>query len=108
MTGLTKEDFKRMRTDADLTQKEAAQLLGISVGSVQNYESGYTFPQGRILERYSDLALLAYEFKKEQKTTCPLRPYYDRLKTIEFRLKENLSITQALIKEIEDEMGEDQ
>ena len=104
---LTKEEIRRMRTDAGLTQKEAAELLDISVSTVQNYEAGVTYPKAVVLERYSQLALIAYEYRKQQKVKCPLTPYRNKLKLAEFKLKESLNIVQAFLKEIEDVIGEE-
>lgn len=105
---LTGDDFKRMRKHANLTQKEAAEILGVSVGTIQNYEAGITYPKEWVLEQYTRIDVLASEHKKEEQKPCNLKSYRVRLKAIELRLREDLTMTQALIKEIEDEIGEGQ
>ena len=46
--------LKAARVNADLSQKDAAKLLGVSVATLQNYESGETVPDWnlvRLIER---------------------------------------------------------
>lgn len=58
--------LKAARVNQNLTQKEAAKLLGIGVKTLQNYESGSSFPDVPIIEKieqtyhikYADLIFL--------------------------------------------------
>ena len=58
--------LKAARVNQNLNQKEAAKLLGISVKTLQNYESGSSFPDVPIIEKmeknyhvkYADLIFL--------------------------------------------------
>jgi transcriptional regulator with XRE-family HTH domain len=49
--------FKEIRNHEGQTQKEFAETLGISIPAIQNYESGKSYPTGRILE---SLAMKGY------------------------------------------------
>lgn len=37
---MTREEFKELRERAGFTQEKAAQVLGVSVGTVRNWEQG--------------------------------------------------------------------
>ena len=60
--------LKAARVNQNLTQKEAAKLLGISVKTLQNYEAGTSFPDVPIIEKmkrtyhvkYADLIFLPH------------------------------------------------
>ena len=60
--------LKAARVNQNLTQKEAAKLLGIGVKTLQNYESGSSFPDVPIIEKieqtyhikYADLIFLPH------------------------------------------------
>lgn len=44
MQNIPRISLKAARINADLSQKEAAKLLGISHATIQNYEAGNTVP----------------------------------------------------------------
>lgn len=44
MQALPRISLKAARVNADLSQKEAAKLLGVSTSTLQNYEAGSTMP----------------------------------------------------------------
>jgi transcriptional regulator with XRE-family HTH domain len=41
---LFRDELKRLRTAASLTQEALAQLVGTSVGNIRNYEQGASLP----------------------------------------------------------------
>ena len=59
--------LKAARVNKNLTQKEAAALIGISVETLVNYEKGLSFPNVPVIKRiesvygvqYSDIIFLA-------------------------------------------------
>lgn len=53
--------LKAARVNAELTQKEAAQKLGINQATLQNYEKGTTFPTMNMVDKISEL----YQFPKD-------------------------------------------
>ena len=53
--------LKAARVNAELTQKEAAQKLGINQATLQNYEKGITFPTMNMVDKISEL----YDFPKD-------------------------------------------
>ena len=53
--------LKAARVNAELTQKQAAQKLGISQVTLQNYEKGITFPTMNMVDKISEL----YDFPKD-------------------------------------------
>lgn len=44
MQALPRISLKAARVNADLSQREAAKLLGVSTATLQNYEAGNTVP----------------------------------------------------------------
>ena len=58
--GVFAERFKKLRTEANLTQEELASKLGVSKGTVGNYESGARSPRD-----YEDLENIADFFNVE-------------------------------------------
>ena len=53
--------LKAARVNAEFTQKEASEKLGISQATLQNYENGITFPTMDMVEKISKL----YDFPKD-------------------------------------------
>ena len=49
---MNKEFYRSVRKELNLTQVEMASLLGVTVGSIQNYEAGKREPKGIIMFRY--------------------------------------------------------
>jgi len=45
-TALPEPDIKKIRQDMELTQEKFAQLLGINVGTLRNWEQGRRRPRG--------------------------------------------------------------
>lgn len=54
-------NLRAARVNANLTQKKAAMMLNISEATLQNYESGKTFPQMDMVEKIS----VVYNFPKD-------------------------------------------
>ena len=59
---MSENDFKQYRlsleaarVNAKLLQREAAKMIGISLKTLQNYESGKTKPNWETLEKMSDV-----------------------------------------------------
>lgn len=50
-----KMTLKALRINAGLKQTEAAEKIGIFVGTLRNYENGKTLPDQRIIERFCDV-----------------------------------------------------
>lgn len=50
-----KIQLKAARVNANLSQKEAANLLNISRATLQNYESGKTVPQWDIVKKFEEI-----------------------------------------------------
>lgn len=44
---MTSEDFKSWRKELGLSQREAADMIGVSKGSVENYERGHRLEDNR-------------------------------------------------------------
>lgn len=53
--------LKAARINVGLNQEEAAKRLGISVASLQNYESGRQYPNVLIVKRMEDLYGVPYD-----------------------------------------------
>jgi hypothetical protein len=52
--------LKAARVNRNLNQKEAARLIGISVSTLQNYESGKNFPDVPILKSIERVYKISY------------------------------------------------
>lgn len=52
--------LKAARVNKNLTQKQAAEKLGISKDSLWNYENGRSFPDIRIIKKMEELYGLSY------------------------------------------------
>ena len=52
--------LKAARVNKNLTQKEAAKLIGISEPSLSNYESGKTFPSVPVIKRIEEVYGVTY------------------------------------------------
>lgn len=87
---MTKEDFKKIRKKAGLTQTELADFIGITLRTVQNYEGGEN-PIPLYIEK-----LLKYEFNSQNITT--LSPKNEEL---EKRIKELEHQVNVLIGHLE-------
>lgn len=55
MTKLPQISLKAARVNANLSQQEAAKLLGISKATLQNYESGNTVPDILMSRKIEDV-----------------------------------------------------
>jgi len=53
--------LKAARVNKNLTQIEAAEILGISKDTLYNYESGRSFPNVQIIKRMEELYELSYD-----------------------------------------------
>lgn len=54
--------LKAARVNADLSQQEAAKALGISVSTLQNYESGKTIPDWSMVKRIEEVYSFPADF----------------------------------------------
>jgi transcriptional regulator with XRE-family HTH domain len=54
--------LKAARINAELSQREAARCLGISISTLQNYESGKTVPDWNMVGKISDLYDLSSDY----------------------------------------------
>ena len=61
--------LKAARTNAGLTQAQAAQMIGVSTATIIKYERGDIIPSGK---RWSALCLL-YDYPMASLTTVPRR-----------------------------------
>lgn len=52
--------LRAARVNKDLTQKEAAEKLGISESTLVNYEKGKTFPSQPVIVKMEELYELSY------------------------------------------------
>lgn len=57
------------RVNAEMTQKEAAKLLGINVSTLQNYENGKTCPSWEMVHRMESLYRIPMDFLNFQKSS---------------------------------------
>lgn len=48
------------RVNAGLTQKEAAERLGLNVGTLRNYEKGVSFPDVPMIQKIEELYGVSY------------------------------------------------
>ena len=53
--------LKAARVNKDLTQAEAAKLLGISKDSLWNYENGRSFPDIRVVKKMVEVYGISYD-----------------------------------------------
>ena len=53
--------LKAARVNKNLTQIEAAEILGISKDTLYNYESGRSFPNVQIIKKMEELYELSYD-----------------------------------------------
>ncbi len=52
--------LKAARVNAGLTQKEAAELIGVSKDTLSNYERGESYPDVPVLKRIEDAYKISY------------------------------------------------
>ncbi len=64
---MTHEDFKNWRKKMGLTQQQAADVLGLSKATIENYDKGVRREDGRpvVIPRVVALACAAIEHKLE-------------------------------------------
>lgn len=53
--------LKAIRTNKNLSQEEAAKLIGISVDTLGNYERGKSFPDIPVLKRIEEVYEIKYD-----------------------------------------------
>ena len=59
---IPKITLEAARVNAHFTQREAAKALGISVATLQNYESGRTTPDWNLVRRIDELYQYPIDF----------------------------------------------
>ena len=65
-----KVSYKAARINAGITQKDAADSLGITQGTLLSYEKGYREPKADMLRRMSELyGCEAWDFRPNQGVT---------------------------------------
>lgn len=52
--------LKSARVNQNLTQEKAAELIGVSVDTLSNYEKGKTFPDVPIIKRIESVYRVSY------------------------------------------------
>ena len=50
------------RVNANLTQKQVAETLGVAVSTIKNWESGKTFPKQPMIEKLCELYGIPYDY----------------------------------------------
>lgn len=58
---MTKITLKAARVNAGFTQVEAAARIGVSVSTLKNWESGYTFPKQPQIELMCNVYGISYD-----------------------------------------------
>lgn len=58
---MTKLTLKAARVNKKLSQKAAAELIGISVDTLRNYELGKSFPDVPVIQRIEDCYGVEYK-----------------------------------------------
>ena len=53
--------LKAARVNKNFKQKDAAKLIGISLGTLQKYEAGKTFPDVPVIKRIEELYDVEYK-----------------------------------------------
>lgn len=53
--------IKAARVNKNLTQAQAAELLGVSKDSLWNYENGRSFPDVRVVKKMVDIYGISYD-----------------------------------------------
>lgn len=64
---MSKMSLKSARVNADLTQKQAADALGVAPSTLRNWEKGITFPKQPEIEKMCVL----YKTSYDQVNFCP-------------------------------------
>ena len=54
--------LRQLRIDSNKTQSDIAKLLNVSVGAVSSYERNERFPLPDVLERYTDIFGVSYDY----------------------------------------------
>lgn len=54
--------LRQLRIDSDKTQSDIAKSLNVSVGAVSSYERNERFPLPDVLERYTDIFGVSYDY----------------------------------------------
>lgn len=53
--------LRAARVNANLTQREAARKIGIGRATLQNYETGKSWPRGKVISKIAEVYNLPYE-----------------------------------------------
>ena len=65
-----KEKIKSLRKGAKLTQKDAAERIGVTYRTYQNYEAGASAPSGEVLSKISKLFGVSMEMLSGEENTA--------------------------------------
>jgi len=58
---MPKMSLKSARVNANLTQQQAADALGVAVSTLKNWEKGNTFPKQPMIEKLCELYKVNYD-----------------------------------------------
>lgn len=61
MTNVLQITLESARVNKKLTQEQASELLGVSIGTLRNWEKGVTFPDQPQIERICEVYELSYD-----------------------------------------------
>lgn len=59
---MPKMSLAALRKNANLTQEQAAQEIGISVSTLKNWEAGKTFPKQNGIEKICEVYGISYDY----------------------------------------------
>lgn len=59
---MPKFKLKALRINAGYTQEQLAELIGVSLGTIKNWERGKTFPKQPMIEKLCELYKIPYDF----------------------------------------------
>ena len=61
MANVLQITLESARVNKKLTQEQAAELLGVAVGTLRNWENGVTYPNQPQIERICEVYELSYD-----------------------------------------------
>lgn len=73
MNQILSQNLKRLRTEKNYTQEEAARLLGVTAQTVSRWECNTTLPDVTLLPEIAKLYCVIPLFRRYETVTIPLR-----------------------------------